>query len=265
MLNGNYKYRTIYKKQLGIALFGILLWFTNSQKKPEIIKEPWIEKPIPEWPNFVLTNTVQFTDTTYTGIANSFVVATDSNTLAVSCKHIFLVFKNNGVNTIELGKDFLKWTMHPKTQNDKNVIIKNLINQNNKERIGAFNKLKDRDWIIFNIENKDNQIYPLKIRKAPLKKGEIIYAVGWAYRQTTTEPTIVKMQMFENLGNYYYVRTLSQNIDPTGRSGSPVIDENGYLVGLVSGAEGNLGVIGSVAYLFKLFDQYGIKYKTTAP
>jgi hypothetical protein len=68
------------------------------------------------------------------------------------------------------------------------------------------------------------------------------------------------MKMYKNLGNYYFIQTLTKNIDPAGRSGSPVIDKNGYLVGLVSGAEGNLGVVGSVAYLRKLFDTYGIKY-----
>ncbi|MFO7851300.1 MAG: hypothetical protein ACQERS_03855 [Bacteroidota bacterium] len=57
------------------------------------------------------------------------------------------------------------------------------------------------------------------------------------------------MQVFRNAGPYYYVNTLSGNVDPAGRNGSPVIDANGYLVGIVSGAEGNLGVIGNVNYI----------------
>jgi hypothetical protein len=63
------------------------------------------------------------------------------------------------------------------------------------------------------------------------------------------------------MGNYYYVKTLAEDVAPPGRSGSPVIDKNGYLVGIVSGAEGNLGVIGSVQYLKKLFDEYGVDYE----
>ena len=42
--------------------------------------------------------------------------------------------------------------------------------------------------------------------------------------------------------------------------GSPVIDKNGYLVGIVSGQEGKLGVIGGIKYLTTMFDEYGIKY-----
>ena len=43
-------------------------------------------------------------------------------------------------------------------------------------------------------------------------------------------------------------------------SGSPVIDKNGYLVGIVSGQEGRLGIMGAVPYLTKMFDKYNVKY-----
>ena len=59
----------------------------------------------------------------------------------------------------------------------------------------------------------------------------------------------MKMEMFRNEGPYYYTNTLTENVDPAGRSGSPVIDANGYLVGIVSGAEGRLGVTCNVSYL----------------
>lgn len=63
------------------------------------------------------------------------------------------------------------------------------------------------------------------------------------------------------MGNYFYTQTMTPNVQPYGRSGSAVIDKNGYLVGIVSGAEGNLGVIGSVDYLREMFDQYGVGYQ----
>jgi hypothetical protein len=67
------------------------------------------------------------------------------------------------------------------------------------------------------------------------------------------------MQCFKNLGNYFYIKP-SKN-QPLGMSGSPVIDKNGFLVGIVSGQEGNLGVMGAVIYLTAMFDTYDIKYK----
>ncbi len=247
------------KKYLYLLSAFLLLFGCQNQEIP-VDKELWMEKPVSEWPDIALTNTVHFSDTTYSNIANSFLVNTGHDTLAVTCKHIFMLFKNNDLNTIDLGNDFISWNMHPKGQDDKIIEIESLINTNSREEIGEFNTLKVRDWIIFNFKDEDDDIYPLKLRTTPVKKGEIVYSVGWAYRQTSKMPSLVKMQVYQNLGPYYYFQTLTENVDPAGRSGSPVIDKNGYLVGIVSGQEHNLGIIGSVAYLKELLDKYGIEY-----
>ena len=148
-----------------------------------------------------------------------------------------------------------------KNDKAKVVTVKKLINTNPHEPIGQFNTLKVRDWIIFEIE-KNKNVYPLKIRYTPIKKHEIIYVVGWGMNQSeNTDPALIKLQCFEPLEDYYFTKTLTPDTQPQGRSGSLVIDKNGYLVGIVSGQVGNLGVIGSVNYLVKLFDQYGITYK----
>jgi hypothetical protein len=39
-----------------------------------------------------------------------------------------------------------------------------------------------------------------------------------------------------------------------------MVDHACYLVGLVSGGVGNLGVVAGVAYLRDLFDRFGIEY-----
>ena len=171
-----------------------------------------------------------------------------------------MVFKNNDLSTIDLGNDFISWSIYPKGQIEKNIQLSQLINKNINEPIGEFNTLKDRDWIIFKISHTNNSIYPLKIRTTPLKIGEFVYSVGWGKEQTTKFPSFKKMKTYKNLGNYYYILTETKNVNPVGRSGSPVIDSNGYLVGIVSGQEGNLGIIGSVKYLTELFDTYHIKY-----
>lgn len=76
-----------------------------------------------------------------------------------------------------MGKKFIKWRKYPKGQSNKMIEIKNLINQNDNEEIGEFNTLKNRDWIIFNVDKANIKTYPLKIRTTPVKKG---YLVGIA-------------------------------------------------------------------------------------
>ena len=91
--------------------------------------------------------------------------------------------------------------------------------------------------------------------------NEIVYAIGWgALQKDNTHPVKTTFQCFRSLGNYYYAKSLTKNVKPDGRSGSPVIDKNGYLVGITSGAEGKLTVIGSIQYLKHLFDRHQVEY-----
>jgi hypothetical protein len=250
-------------KRTKLIVFALLLLIFGCKNEKPIIKETWIEKPLSQWPSFSLTNEISFKDTTYTDLANSFLVNTGQDTLGISCKHLFMVFENQlGLKTIDLEKNFNYWKLYPKNDNKKSVSIARLINENPKEIIGQFNTLKVRDWILFEINKNYSDLYPLKIRYTPVKTNEIVYAVGWGMKQKdNTKPALIKLQCFKNMGNYFYTQTLTKNIQPNGRSGSPVIDKNGYLVGIVSGAEGNLGVIGSVNYLIKMFDKYKIEYE----
>jgi hypothetical protein len=118
-----------------------------------------------------------------------------------------------------------------------------------------------RDWILFEIDKKNPVLYPLKIRYTPVKTNEIVYAVGWGIKQEDNSmPALTKLKCYMNIGDYFYTQSLSPDIHPGGRSGSPVIDQNGYLVGIVSGAEGKLGVMGSINYLKNILDKYNIKY-----
>ena len=215
-----------------------------------------------DWPDFALTNDVTFQDTTYRNLANAFLVNTGRDTLGVSCKHLFMVFENSpSIRSIDLGPQFRSWEMYPKDKPEIAVSVRRLINSDPNEPIGAFNTLKDRDWIILEVEKQDPLPYPLKIRFTPLEKYEVVYNVGWSTSQPGTGgPQIVRMQCYKIMGNYYYMKVAATSVDPAGRSGSPVIDKNGYLVGLISGAEGKLAMIGSVQYLKKLFDTYHIPF-----
>lgn len=248
-------------KKIIIVVISLILFF-GCKNEPEIIKESWIEKTQSEWPDFALTNEISFTDTTYTDIANSFLVNTELDTVGVSCKHLFMVFeKQLGLKNIDLGSKFEYWNLYPKNSKEKTVSVKRLINKNINEPIGQFNTLKVRDWIVFEISDLQTKLYPLKIRFTPVKSNEVVYAVGWGIMQKDNrKPALIKLQCFENLGDYFYIKTLRADSQPYGRSGSPVIDKNGYLVGIISGQEGNLGVVGSVNYLRKVFDKYNVEY-----
>ena len=234
----------------------------GCHSKSEVEKESWMGKPLGQWPDFALTNEIGFTDTTYRDLANAFLVDTGADTIGATCKHIFMVFqKHRGLSSIDPGADFRYWKMYPRDHPNRVAAMKKLINRDSSEPIGQFNTLKNRDWIIFDIEENADALYPLKIRYTPVQKGEVVYAVGWGDLQKNKDhPVRMRFQCQQERGNYFYARLLTTGFKPDGRSGSPVIDRNGYLVGLTSGAEGKLTVIGSTLYLKKLFDRYGVDY-----
>ena len=249
------------------SLFFLLILIFSCTSKPENSRESWIRDPVSDWPDFALTNEICFRDTTFSNLANGFLVNTGANTIAVSCKHIFMLFeKYLDLNSIDLGEDFISWKMYPKNKTDETVGLKRLINTDPNEPIGQFNSLKVRDWIIMEINEKNPEIYPLKIRHTPIKKSEIIYSVGWGMKQEdNSQPKIIKLQCIKSLHEYTFTKTITEGVLPHGRSGSPVIDKNGYLVGIVSGQEGSMGVMGNASYLRSLFDKYGIEYVTSYP
>ena len=252
-------------KAIKLLAIALLLLMLGCKNETPVKKESWITQPVSQWPVFALTNEISFQDTTYQDLANAFLINTGYDTLGVSCKHIFMVFEYQlGYTSVALGKDLNYWKLYPKNDPEKSVAIQRLINANPKEIIGGFNTLKVRDWILFQLNKNHQGLYPLKIRYTPVKKQEVVYAVGWGTKQKDNRwPALIQLQCYDNLGDYFFTQTLTKGIPPNGRSGSPVIDQNGYLVGILSGADGKLGVMCSVKYLKQLFDTYHIKYKNT--
>jgi hypothetical protein len=227
--------------------------------------EEWTEQPISEWPDFVLTNDVSFQDTTFKGLANAFTVDTGLDTVGVTCKHIFMVFETRlGLHTIALGEGFRGWTLRSSRDSTRALGVSQLINEDPSEPVGDLAGIKDRDWILFELDGWSEGIHPLKIRYAPLESGEVVHAIVRTLEgRDDHDPEIRSLRTYRAAGTYYYVEPLDPDADPTATSGSPVIDRNGYLVGLVSGGVGRLGVVAGVAYLRDVFDRFGIEYRVS--
>lgn len=223
--------------------------------------EPWAGLPASDWPDVVLTNDVQFADTVFDGLANAFLVDLGSDTVGVTAKHIFLLFaEQRGLTSIDLGPDFVQWDLRSVKPGAESMEAVTLINQDPQEPIGDFNTLKVRDWLVFDVAATASGVQPLRPSSASAEKGDTVYAVGRSLaNRYSPDPTIVPLRIYQALGPYYYVQSLDPSADPVGTSGSPVIDGDGYLIGLVSGAAGRLGVVASLEYLMQVLDRYGAR------
>jgi hypothetical protein len=227
---------------------------------PEQQTEAWATLPASEWPDIVLTNEVHFADTVFHDLANAFLVDLGADTVGATAKHIFMVIGDHRrLTSIDLGSDFVRWDLRSKRVKGAGLAGVELINQNPREPIGDFNSLKTRDWLVFKLTTTPGDVQPLRLRSTPLKKGDTAYVVGrsLANRQNA-QPTVVPLRIYQDVGPYYYVQSLESGADPVGTSGSPVIDENGHLVGIVSGAAGKLGIVCSLEYLIQVIERHHI-------
>ena len=68
----------------------------------------------------------------------------------------------------------------------------------------------------------------------------------------SVHPKLTPLRIYDALGPYYFVESFDPEVDPAGTSGSPVLDKNGHLVGIVSGATGKMGVVASVQYFLEV-------------
>lgn len=232
------------------GVLSITLLFTSCSS-PEQLAEPWISLPVSQWPDMALTNEVIFDDTTFTDLANGFLVRYEEDTFAITCKHIFLVFKYQlGYQKVHLGDDFQSWWMYPENKPELKFKLGKLLNDNPAEEIGEFNTLKNRDWLVFEVDQVPKELHVFSISESNPFSGESIYSFGWGDEQTdTSHPNLIKMEFIKSAGYHFYTQTLTENVKDNGRSGSVVFNNMGLTIGLISGAEGKLGVMGSTSYL----------------
>lgn len=201
-------------------------------------KERWIDKPKEQWPQIALINKVQFKNgdqyvhNSFAYAATGFLINNGKETLAATAKHVLWIAKNKKTKTVALNNELKSWTMFPKGNNKDSASIGSLINEDNTEILEGKNAtILERDWIVFSVKNASPNIYPLKPRYTALKQGEKVYILSCAYSDsiaTIHEGKILRKQGMDIL----IERNMKEHLG--GSSGSPIIDANGYLIGVIS-------------------------------
>ncbi len=201
-------------------------------------KESWIDKPVSEWPMIALINHVEFKngdryiDPSFKYAATGFLIDHGKDTLAATAKHILWIAKNKKSKFVQINDELKSWTMTPKNNNSDIAVIDRLINEDDSEMLeGKGSSILERDWIIFSVKKASPNLYPLKLRLTPVKEGEKVYVLSNAYDDSLS--TVHEGKVLRKLGLDILIQHDKKNIG--GSSGSPVIDANGFLVGIFSG------------------------------
>jgi hypothetical protein len=202
---------------------------TQAAKADNRVAEPWIATPSTEWPQIVLTNDAEFNGHSSLQGASSFLIKTDDNrVLAATAAH--LLGSAGGVEPAvpidQLASRIQSWKMHPRTMPDVSVEITST-GVKGLER-------KNLDWLILSIKKIEQlPAYPLRLRKEPVGIGEPVYLIGCPYAEQDCKQKVyagvVKERAYGDLCGY----DLNSPVDIRGFSGAPILDANGYVVGVM--------------------------------
>lgn len=187
-----------------------------------------------------LINSVSYQDSSFdnSNASNGFLVAYDGKSYAITAKHILMIAKTDEMKFVDFEGGLKQWKMHPKNDSTKHIITDKLLNTNKKDSL-TWNYMDTNwdtyeDWLVFSVkENKTNHT-PLSLRKKPLKKGELLYAVGWTYKDTVGSQRAYEYKFDATEGNFHNLIQISGPKSLGGLSGAPVVDNQGKIVGLVS-------------------------------
>ncbi len=226
-------------------------------------RENWIDKPVSSWPKVALINHVQYkngdryVDPSFKYAATGFLIDNGKDTLAATAKHILWIAKNRKTENTEINKELKQWVMTPKGTGSDSAVIGRLLNEDPEEKLeGKGATSLDRDWIVFSTTKVASGLYPLKPRYTQVQPGEKVYILSCAYEDSLC--TVHEGKVYKKLGMDILIRR-NMKTHKGGCSGSPVIDANGYLIGVLSRSsyseQGNVSIAVSTEYLKDVLDK----------
>ena len=202
-----------------------------KQRSP-IVKEPWMSKPPQTWPQIVLTNEAEFRGSTPLQGASSFLIRTsDHRILAATAKH--LLGSAGGVEPevpySQLDSWLHSWKMFPRTIPRDFIEIESL-------RWGPAKPSPGGDWPILNLKKPLSKLpaQPLCIRSEPVRVGEKVFLIGVPYTEPNCKQNVYVGRVTVRLHGDRFRYDLDRPVALPGFSGAPIVDENGYLVGVIT-------------------------------
>lgn len=181
-----------------------------------------------------LVNDVAFYDSRYgnNNAGNGFVVDVNGESYAVTAKHILMIVKTEKMQSVGFAGELKQWKMFDKNDASNFLIVDQLLNANDEEKLEW--ETLTNDWIVFSIDENRTHTKPLEFRAHPPVKGEKLFVVGWAYEDEDGPQRTYEFEFDSTEDDLYTLTQIQGPNSLAGLSGSPVVDTDNRVVGLVS-------------------------------
>lgn len=163
-----------------------------------------------------------------------FLLQYNNETYAVTAKHLLKIIKPESMKTLTFENNIKSWSLYPLENKSEIVTCDKLLNENKSENLEA-KSTYDNDWLVFSIKENGSKVKPLQARTSPLIAGEKLYVVGWTRKMETGKQRVYEFEYYKTIGNRILLKDVIVPEQFGGLSGGPVVDEQGLLVGIVSG------------------------------
>ena len=204
-----------------------------------ILGQSWISEPFSDSKQVLLTNNAKFNSGGTLKGASAFLMDLDGKTVAVTVKH--LLGEEGGVIPTaypsKLDKDVIYWELYSRQYSKDTLHFDKMITKNDNPKI---------DIIAFSIKENTTNYLKLKPRFSEPKSHEKFYLIGCPYTDEKCKQNKYELpfNFYNKADNYSPVPTLGlsmwdyEKVDFRGFSGAPVVDNNGDVIGVLTGKMG---------------------------
>jgi hypothetical protein len=207
---------------------------------------PWAQDDPDRWPRIAMVNRIRYSDSFHPMAGSAFLLNNGQEIVAVTAKHVLRFFKSDAMDSVSFQGTLVSWEMFPKDEPTDVTVIGALINENSDESLDEINA--DRDWLLLTVQQGPGNVESLRFRSTPLKIDEAVFVVGWRYTDEGAQHVYAGRYLRSEEGSILIdVPELTDNRVP-GLSGAPVLDAQGYVIGIMSSKSGRLQRLGSIDY-----------------
>lgn len=165
---------------------------------------------------------------------NGFLLDYKGEVYAITVKHVLFEANTPEMKSVSIDGHVEKWQIHPNKEPERPVILGELLNASKDEMLDM--AILQKDWLVFRVKENRSSLVPIKLRETPLTQGDVVTAYGCSYANTKTceQDAYIGSFVAQESAN---MRVAMPGLQPEtlrGLSGSPVLDENNQLVGIVS-------------------------------